>query len=340
MDAALFYEVGQPLKVDTVPDPDVEAGTVLVKVIASGLCDTDYRLMQTGIPMMQGPIIMGHQIAGVVAKVGDGVQSVERGDSVIVQFLVHCGSCYYCLNGRENLCENWQAIGVQRPGGFAQFVLVPEQNVIKVPSGLSHAEASLIPCGFATPYRAIKRAQVGVNDTVVVVGARLWGLAAIRLCHLAGARVILVDDDEKRLARAHQLGADATFNLNRDDLASQIQELTYGRGADVALDFSGDAQLISLASQLLRKGGRLVIVGRAGCFGPVSVDILQLMFGEIEVTGACLVKGSEVRELVELVERGALDLGGLISDRIVLVEINDGFAMLASDRPVSVVIDM
>ncbi len=340
MDAALFYEVGRPLRLDTVPDPEVQPGTVLVKVISSGLCDTDYRLMQTGIPMMEGPIIMGHQIAGSVAQVGPGVDAVERGDAVLVHFLVHCGRCYYCQIGRENLCENWQAIGVQRPGGFAQFVLVPATNVMKVPSGLSHADASLIPCGFATPYRAIKRAQVGIGDTVVIVGARLWGLAAIRLCHLAGARAIVVDDEERRLARAQQYGADATVHVRADDLADQVQNLTAGRGADAALDFTGDAEAIAAASQLLRKGGRLVVIGRAGCFGPVNVDILQLMFGEIELTGGCLVKGSEVRELVELVERGALDVTGLISDRIVLPEINDGFAMLAADRPVSVVIDM
>ncbi|RMG47183.1 MAG: hypothetical protein D6723_16370 [Acidobacteria bacterium] len=337
-DVAVFHQANQPLRLELQPVPEPGEGEVLVRILASGVCDTDYRFSTLGIPWMQEPIILGHQIAGVVEKVGSGATAVEKGDHVIVHFVVSCGQCPLCQKGQDHLCLNWKGVGAHIPGGFAQYVVVPERNVIPYSvTQLPPEQASLIPCGLGTPYRAVKQANIQSGDVVLIQRAWVWGLATIQMCHQLGARAVVLDDDDRRLALAREQGADGTIDARSEDLREVLASHA-PIGADVVIDFTGDPQWVSRAATLVRRGGRVVVVGRAGCFGEVNVDILNLMFGELVLTGACLARRDEVEELTRMAVEGQFQLAPLLTHRIQLIEINDGLAMLEQPETLGVVI--
>jgi D-arabinose 1-dehydrogenase-like Zn-dependent alcohol dehydrogenase len=240
----------------------------------------------------------------------------------------------------DQLCENWQAVGAQRPGGFGEYVSVPENNAIKVSKELSAAEATLIPCGLGTPYRLFRQVAVRHGETVLIIEGRLWGLTTIEMCHLTGATAIVVDDEPKRLEHARMVGADWVFDLNAPDLSDQIRALTHSQGVDAVLDFSGNPRSIAKGMEVVRKAGRLGIVGRAACFEPVTFDIFRFMFGEIWVTGGTLANEAEVRELADLASKKKFNLAQYVTHRITLPEINEGFEMMEKIHPISVVMDI
>jgi threonine dehydrogenase-like Zn-dependent dehydrogenase len=217
---------------------------------------------------------------------------------------------------------------------------VPEANAIKVSKDLSPAEASLIPCGLGTPYRLFQQLGVKHGETAVILEGRLWGLTTIQMCHMVGARAILLDDELKRVEQAKEIGAEAAFDLNADDMPDRVREMTEGRGADVVLDFSGNPKTIARGAEVIRKAGRLGIVGRAACFEPVTFDIFKFMFGEVWITGGCLANELEVRQLADLAGQSKFDLARFITHRITLPEINEGFEMMEKIHPISVVMDV
>jgi D-arabinose 1-dehydrogenase-like Zn-dependent alcohol dehydrogenase len=336
-DVAVFYEANKPLVIESRPTPEPAQGEVLVRIVASGICDTDARFFTRGIPWMQEPLILGHQIAGQVEKTGPGVKAIQKGDHVIVHFVISCGQCPLCQMGQDHLCLNWKGVGSHVPGGFAQYVLVPEANAIAIPSTLSPEEASLIPCGLGTPYRAVKQAAVRPNEIVVIQRAWVWGLATIQMCHLVGAKAIVLDDEQERLCFARELQADATIDANKDDVKAVLAAHA-PVGADAVIDFTGDPEWISRATTLIRRGGRVIVVGRAGCFGGIQVDLPTLMFAEFTLSGAWLARREEVRELVELVAAGQFKLAPLLMHRIQLTEVNEGLEIAQNPSSLGVVI--
>lgn len=335
----LFRGSGEPLLMQSRPVPRPDRGHVLIRVLASGICDTDARFVRLGIPGMRGPVVLGHQIAGVVESVGEGVEALRQGDRVVVHFVIGCGQCPFCARGEDNLCPNWRAIGVHADGGFAQYVLVPAENALPIPEALSPEEASLIPCGLGTPYRAIKQARVQAGEVVLIQRAWVWGLAAISLCHLFGARVIVLDDDDDRLRFAREHGAEAAVDVRSEDVKSVLARRAPG-GADVLIDFTGDPEHISRGLSFVRRGGRAVIVGRAGCVGEVKLDLPTLIFTEISVAGAWLTRRGEVCELVDWVAKGHFRLSALVTHRLRLdvEEIAWGIDLVSRPSTLGVVI--
>ncbi len=336
-EVAVFYEANKPLVLESRPVPEPAPGEVLVRIVASGICDTDARFFTLGIPWMQEPLILGHQIAGLVEKVGSGVKAVKKGDHVIVHFVVSCGRCPLCQMGQDHLCLNWRGVGAHLPGGFAQYVVVPEANAIPIPETLSLEEASLIPCGLGTPYRAVKRAAIRADEVVVIQRGWVWGLAAIQMCHLVGAKAIVLDDEQERLRFAREQQADATIDANQDDVKAALAAHA-PLGADAVIDFTGDPEWIRRATTLIRRGGRVIVVGRAGCFGSIPIDLPSLMFTEFTLGGAWLARHEEVRELVQLVAAGQFKLTPLLMHRVQLTEVNEGLEMVQDPRSLGVII--
>lgn len=334
-EVAVFYEANKPLVLESRPVPEPAPGEVLVRIVASGICDTDARFFTLGIPWMQEPLILGHQIAGLVEKVGSGVKAVKKGDHVIVHFVVSCGRCPLCQMGQDHLCLNWRGVGAHLPGGFAQYVVVPEANAIPIPETLSLEEASLIPCGLGTPYRAVKRATIRADEVVVIQRGWVWGLAAIQMCHLVGAQAIVLDDEQERLRFAREQGADATIDAKDDIKAALAAHAPLG--ADAVIDFTGDPEWIRRATTLIRRGGRVIVVGRAGCFGSIPIDLPSLMFTEFTLGGAWLARREEVRELVQLVAAGQFKLTPLLMHRVQLTEVNEGLEMVQDPRSLGVI---
>ncbi len=328
MKAAVFHGPNRPLEVTEVPTPSPGAGEVLVRVAGCGLCHTDLHYIDHGVKSFkQPPLILGHEIAGTIERLGDGVTDREVGDRVLIPAVLSCGRCSYCCGGRANLCSELIMLGNNIDGGYAEFVVVPAGELVTVPESIPLERAGVIADALSTPYHAVKRrGRVQPDDTVAVVGCGGVGLNVVQCATVAGARVIAVDINEKRLAVARDLGAVETVNPNEADRPDKrIRKLTDG-GVDVAFEAIGTPATIQLAFSLLRRGGRLCVIGYS--HKEVTLSAARLMYYELELVGSLGCSSSEYPEIIGLIEAGRLKLDPIVSGTIPLVEINDGLDRL------------
>lgn len=338
--AAVMKALNEPLAIEEVPTPHPGAGEVQVRVEASGLCSSDLHYMKGDSPVAKMPIILGHEVAGVVHEVGPGVTAVGEGDRVSVHYLLTCGSCQLCRSGNENFCSAGEMIGKTIDGGFAQFIVVPEANAIPVPDGVPLEHAALAGDAIATPYHAVKLARVVEGDTVLIVGLGGLGVHAVQLPKQFGAEaVVAVDISEAKLALARRLGADHVIDPSRDDPLARVREITDGRGVDVAIEMIGLKSTIEVAIRSLARRGRMVIVGIC----PVKIEVdpyNDILLKEAVVTGNCDHVADDIREVLSLIDQGRLDLSHSVSRRIRLSDINDGFRALRAREgdPIRIVV--
>lgn len=328
MKAAVLRGANQALEVMEVPTPSPGPGEVLVRVVGCGMCHTDLHYLDHGVKTFkEPPIILGHEAAGTVEKLGDGSGNVAEGDRVLIPAVLSCGTCRYCRRGRENICDNLVMLGNNMDGAYAEFVVVPASQLISVPASIPLERASIIADAVSTPYHAVKhRGRVQPGDIVAVVGCGGVGLNVVQCATLAGARVIAIDVSEQRLDIARTLGAVETVNPNEvERIDKHVRKLTDG-GVDVAFEAIGNPKTMRVAFSLLRRGGRLCVIG----YSPdeVTLSAAKLMYFELEVVGSLGCGAGEYPEIIGLVEAGRLRLDIIVSGYIPLDDINDGFDRL------------
>jgi len=328
MKAAVYHGNGSRLVIEDMPIPTLRDGEVLLRVAACGLCHTDLHYLDHGVPTFRKPpIILGNEAAGVVDRLGPGVSGIAPGDRMLAPSVWACGRCRYCRAGRENLCADLVMPGNHVHGGFAEFLAVPAKELVRLPPELPLERACVIADAVSTPYHAVKqRGQVRAGDTVAVVGCGGVGLNVVQCAALAGATVIAVDLNDARLALAKRMGARHTINPTATErVDKEVRKLTDG-GVDVAFEVVGNPKTIDLAFNLLRKGGRLVVIG----FSPEAVPInaAKLMFYELELVGSLGCGGGLYPEIVALVASGRIDLEPIVSGTFPLDRINEGFDRL------------
>lgn len=275
---------GAPGELRTVPVPNAGPGQVLIRVTASGACHSDLHLMDwpEGKLAWPVPFTLGHEVAGVVDRIGAGVDGLAPGDAVLVYGPWGCGQCRRCRLGRENVCERAASIsagggGLGRDGGMAEYMLVPSPRLLVPLGGLDPVQAAPLADAALTPYHAVKTSldHLEPGSWAVVVGVGGLGHMAVQLLRaVSPARVVAVDVDDARLEAARRLGADAAVRSD-DRAADAIRELT-GGGADLVLDMVGADATLALGAGALRAGGRLVIVGLAS--GTLPVDFFALPY--------------------------------------------------------------
>jgi len=338
MRAAIFEEFGKPLTITDVPVPEPGKGEVIVRIHASGLCDTDCRMSAVPNPVLASPRTLGHQISGLIEHVGEGVTGIEIGSPVIINFLIACGECKYCKAGADSQCDQLETIGVVRDGGFAEFVAVPANNVLPIPSDLDMVEASFLGCGLATPLRALRQGRLQKGDVVLLIGEGLWTLGAIDLCHALGARPVLWSEDQSFIQRAHALKVEDVTSLTGSDLGGWLASKSGGFGADLVVDFEAAPETVEIAQSATGKGGRCVFVGHAGGTGSATVAFPMLQFMESEVTGSCLIRANEIQELITMAAEGKLHLSELLTEIISIDDINSGMSKVAQDSSLGIVI--
>jgi len=197
--AAIFEGSGKPLEIREVPTPKPGPGEALVRVAGCGMCHTDLHYLDHGVPTFKPPpLILGHEVAGTVAELGEGVSDRAEGDRVLIPAVLSCGRCRYCRQGRENLCERLVMLGNNIDGGYAEFVLVPASELVPLPDELPLERASVIADAVSTPYHAVKnRGRVQMGDAVAVVGCGGVGLNLVQCAAAAGGRVIAIDMNEE-----------------------------------------------------------------------------------------------------------------------------------------------
>jgi S-(hydroxymethyl)glutathione dehydrogenase / alcohol dehydrogenase len=273
--AAVLYAPNQPLVIEDIEVDEPQAGEVLIKTAATGVCHSDLHFME-GKWMYPMPVVLGHESAGVVEKVGPGVTNVKAGDRVVVAFVQSCGACERCVTGRPNLCSNGQSLNrmgriklngqpmVQFAGmsAFAEKQLVSDKACVKVPDAVPMEVAALVGCSVMTGVGAVTNTvKLQVGQTVAVVGCGGVGLNIIQGAKLAGAsRIIAVDLMESKLAAAKEFGATDVVDASSGDAVAQVQAMT-GGGVDYAFEAIGLMKTAQQCWEMARRGGQAVVVG-------------------------------------------------------------------------------
>jgi L-iditol 2-dehydrogenase len=272
------------------PDPVMGNQDVLIQVKACGICGSDVHGMDGSTGRRKPPIIMGHEAAGVIADTAPDIKNWHRGDRVTFDSTVYCGQCYFCKKGQINLCDNRRVLGVscdeyRRDGAFAEFVVVPQHILYKLPDQVSFEQGAMTEA-VSIAVHAVRRARLSQGDTVVVVGAGMIGLLLIEALGDADCgRIIAVDLDPNRLKIAEEFGAEVVLNPEKSDVIQHCLQLTQGRGADVSFDVVGIPSSVQTAAAVLRKGGNLTLVGNLSA--RVEIPLQAWVTREISIQGSC-----------------------------------------------------
>lgn len=327
MKAAVFTGPNAPLQLDTVPRPEPGAGEVLVKVIACGLCHTDLHYMDHGVPTFKAPpLILGHEISGTVVRVGAGVDEARLRTSVLLAPVTSCGECAMCRTGRENVCARQKMLGNTIDGGYAEYVVAPARDAFEVPGSIPLEEACVVADALTTAFHGVaRRARVEAGEIVAVIGCGGLGLNVIQVAALLGARVIAVDVDPRKLALAKELGASLTIDAREGDAPKHIRKETDG-GAHVAVEAIGNPKTQEQALASLRTGGRMLMLGSAA--DPMSLQGGRVMYRELSIIGTLGCRPIDFPVVLDLVRRGKLAVGPLVTHRHSLETINEGFDSL------------
>lgn len=328
MKAAIYHGANRPLELTEVPDPKPLRGEVVVRVAGCGLCHTDLHYLDHGVKTFKSPpLILGHEAAGTVATLGEGVEGWTEGDRVLIPAVLSCGRCGYCRRGRENLCDNMVMLGNNIDGAYAELVAVPASELVPVPDELPLERACVVADAISTPYHAVKhRGRVRAGDSVAVVGCGGVGLNVVQCAAIAGAHVIAVDINQARLEVAQSLGAVETVNPQQiDRVDKHVRAVTDG-GVDIAFEAIGTPETIGMAYGLLRRGGRLCVIGYSQ--KDATLSAARLMYYELEIVGSLGCGGGEYPEIIGLVRDGRLKLDPIVSGSLPLNDINEGFERL------------
>ena len=332
---ALLLEQYMQLGYQEVPEPAISADDVLIRVKACGICGSDVHGLDGSTGRRIPPIVMGHEAAGVIEEVGANVKGWAAGDRVTFDSTVSCGQCYFCARGEINLGDNRQVLGVscgefRRHGAFAELVSVPARILYRLPDSLGFAEAAMIEA-VSIAVHAVNITPKSLGDTAVVVGSGMIGLLTIQAAKAAGfARVFAVDLDDNKLAVALRLGADAAFNPKTVDVPKAIQDLTNGRGADVALEAVGAAAPIKTAIMSVKKGGTVTLIGNIA--PNIELPLQAVVTRQIRLQGSCASSG-EYPACIELLASGAIKVDEMISARVPLADGADWFKRLYAHEP-------
>ena len=305
MKALVVKEFGGPLIPEEVPVPQPAPGEALIRVRACAVDQFDLTIRDGKFPTAKTPIILGHEIAGVIESVGADVDNIRPGDRVISTLYLTCGRCRYCLTGRETICADFKGyIGIHTPGAYAEYTTIPATNLVKLPESISFPAGSLIANAIGTPYHAFtKRARLQPGEHVIVTGAGGGvGAHAIQLAQMMGAFVMAVDIGEEKLALARELGAEVLFDAAAGDFSVTAREWTNGEGAEVVLELVGTKTFDSSLKSLAR-GGRMVIVG-SHTGTELKASPQAMIANEWEILGSRNVTKRELTEVVALVAAG------------------------------------
>jgi propanol-preferring alcohol dehydrogenase len=278
---------------------------VLVKVEACGVCHSDLHGVDGLISdrSIRLPITLGHEVAGKVEAKGRSVTEFEVGDRVVVYPSIGCGVCRFCEAGLDNLCGKAKLLGLDIDGGYAEYVVVPNQRYIVKYDGLKPEEAGVLACSGITALQALKQAQIKPDEIVVIIGAGGLGGMAIQLAKsLTASTIVVLDIDDKKLTYARNLGADYTINPACKDVPAVLNEVFKGKRANAIIDFVGSTETIETALKIIGKGGRLVAIGLFGGLLKMQIPFLTTM--AINIKGSVLGTLTDLREMIHLASRG------------------------------------
>ena len=333
MRAAVHAGTGE-IRLETRPTPRIGPGELLLRVRGCGLCGSDLAKLRQPAP---GPAVLGHEVVGEVDEAGAGAGDFRPGERVVVAHHVPCSTCHYCRRGSVSMCRAFKASNLD-PGGFAEYVRVPAENVrhatYRVPSGMPDVVASFTePLGCCV--RAIRRAAVGVGDTVVVAGLGAMGCLLLQLARRQGARVVGVDPIPARRALAESLGAEVGVAPGETDAA--LAGPSEGRGADVVVLTAGAPALVRAALGWVRDGGAVhLFVGE----GEASLPVGEIYKRELTLTATYSSSPADLTEAFDLIRTGAVRVAELCSHRVPLERLAEAVGLMERREALKVFVEV
>jgi L-iditol 2-dehydrogenase len=311
---ALVLSEYKHLEITDLPDPTPGRGEVLVSVAACGICGSDVHGYDGSSGRRIPPIVMGHEAAGTIAALGDGVSGFAEGDRVTFDSTIFCGDCDNCRRGDVNLCDHREVLGVscaefKRAGAFAEYVAVPSRVLYRLPEKLSFTEAAMLEA-VSVALHGVSLAQISTGCTALVVGAGMIGLLTLQALRAAGcSRIFVTDLDSTRLKLAREVGATAVLS-SEASVVEQIMQLTEGAGVDVVIEAVGRNETVKVAIESVRKGGTVVLVGNIS--PEVTLPLQRVVTRQIRLQGSCASSG-EYPRAIELLASGAIQVAPLIT---------------------------
>jgi len=340
MKAAVLYGIGD-LRFEEVSLPKIKKGEVLVRVKACGICSSDIaRVMEKGTYSF--PLIPGHELSGEVANIKGDVSSLkeqtksvnQNGDRVAVAPLLPCYKCPHCQIGEYNLCDDYDYLGSRCNGGFAEYVRAPQENLIKIPPGVSFEEAALTePTSVAL--HALRQARIEVGDKVAILGTGTIGIILAQWARILGAGdVYLVDIREEKLRAAREYGFTEVINASKEDTVKSILEKTGQRGVDVSIEAAGNPITFRQSIQIARKGGKVVFLGNMR--GEVTLPdelVSSILRKELTMSGTwnsrfTHLPKNEWAATLHFIKKGKLRVKPLITHRFELKQAKEAFQMM------------
>lgn len=334
MKALLLTQYKQLEYVD-FPDPEYGPDDLLVRVRACGICGSDIHGFDGSSGRRVPPLVMGHEASGDVAAVGANVKDFKVGDRLTFDSMISCGRCSFCASGEINLCDNRQVMGVspgdyRRHGAFAEYVTVPRRIAFRLPDAVKYEHAAMVE-PVSVVVHATNLAPRKLGQTAVVVGTGMIGLLAVQSLKAAGyGRVYAIDLEDRKLEIAKQLGADAGINPKNTDAVKAIQDLTGGRGVDLAMECVGATIPVQTAIACVRKGGSVTLVGNIT--PKIDLNLQSVVTREITLYGSCASAG-EYPECLDLISRGVIQVAPIISALVPLSEGASWFDRLYGHDP-------
>ncbi|MEM2299174.1 MAG: NAD(P)-dependent alcohol dehydrogenase [Thermofilaceae archaeon] len=333
MRAAVLYGPGD-LRFEERDRPAPGPGEALVRVKVCGICRSDYHYWKHGRIgefVVRKPLILGHEASGIVEEVGEGVERLKPGDGVVIEPGVPCGRCFYCRAGRYNLCPHVRFMGTPPvDGAFVEYVSWPADFLYKMPAGMSFEEGALIePLSVAV--HAVRRARLEPGSSVAIFGVGAIGMVTLEAVRAAGAgRIFVVDVDDWKLDLALRRGAEAAINAVRENPVEAIKRLTGGEGVDYVFEASGAEKASYQSVKVARRGGVVVLVGLYAS-DEFQYPVLEAIIKEVDIRGVHRYANA-FQPAIELVAKGRVKVADLVTHKIPLERLEEGFRIMDEGR--------
>lgn len=323
------YHSNRDVRIAEQPIPEIGDGEILLRVMASGICGSD---VMEWYRIKKAPLVLGHEVAGIVERAGPGVEGFVTGDRIVVTHHVPCNNCHYCLSGEHTACQTLHTTNFF-PGGFAEYVRVPAINVrtgtFHLPDELSFDEGTMVePLGCAV--RGQRQARLRPGQSVLVMGSGIAGLLHILLARATGAgRILATDLNEHRLAAAKRFGADATINA-AGDVPAAVRERNGGRLAEQVILCTGALAAARQAFASVDRGGTILFFAVPKPEDEITVPLNEFWRNQIKIVTSYAAAPADLAVALELIRSGRVDVKGLITDRLPLGRAQEGFALSAN----------
>lgn len=331
MKAAVWTGINN-VQIQEVPTPKPGKGEVLLKVRSAGICATDIEVFSGSFQYGRPPHILGHEIAGDVVELGDDVCKWKLGDRVVVETMVNCGNCFYCVRGMKHLCRYGGEIGfTPYQGGYAEYVSVPERCLFRIPEGVSYDEAGILE-SFICPAGSIFRLGMQFGETVLIQGAGPAGLAYVQTVKTCGAgKIIVAARNQTRLEQAKKFGADIIIDIEKEDIEQRVMEETEGLGVDLSIEAAGFPTSIAYCTKLARKDGRVILYGIPGDKERIQFPITDIIMKQLSIYGAS--GNPHVWEpVLKLVADGTFNLKDMVTHTFSLDDFNKAIDLVVKRK--------